>query len=432
MRIKCDYCKSMVEDKFVNCPNCGAALNVSRWATDVPKTIGELKEWYEAHNLPDEEITRFFIGRDVRENKSFGIYKNMAGDFIVYKITSDGSRKIRYEGSDEEYAVNELYQKLKAEISNQKEHSKDYGKIRPKSYNEENESSESVHSRFDSYEEDYQRRQREKNQVEKDSVFKDFSKETLNFLKKIDYALIGKVLISFICVALFVTGVCKFFVFAYNGVKAYAVEQKEYLESRPPEGYYTYNDTEYCYYGHSWFKYNEGLDDWDIEYSAPIDDVINNENYTEFAIPYEVYSTYGPEGHDAFDYNVWSDKHSNFRSNNYSNNRNSWSYYDNNDDSWNSNNNNSWSYSYDKDDDDDDFWGGDSNSYSYDSDDDDSWSSYNNNSWSYDDDDDDSWYSGNDSWYDSDDDWSDWDSDSTWDSGYDSWDSGYTDWGSDW
>lgn len=28
-----------------------------------PKTIEELKIWYKEHNLPDEKITRFFIGK---------------------------------------------------------------------------------------------------------------------------------------------------------------------------------------------------------------------------------------------------------------------------------------------------------------------------------------------------------------------------------
>lgn len=417
MRVKCDFCKTMVDDKFVNCPNCGAPLNVSRWANDVPKTIEELKEWYEAHNLPDEKITRFFIGKDVREAKSFGIYRNGAGDFVVYKITSDGSRKVRYEGSDEEYAVNEIYQKLRAEISNQKEHSKDYGKIRPKSYNEnEKDSKESQNDK----------------EVDGVNFILDSIKSFFKFLDRIDWKSILSLICCLFIVVLIIIGVYKCAVFTYYGFKSFFTEQQEYLNSRPPEGYYTYNDTEYCYYGNSWFKYNEGLDDWDIEYSAPIDDVINNENYTEFAIPYEVYSAYGPEGHAAFDFNIWSDKHSSFRSSNRSNNRNSYSYDSDDDDFWSNYNNNSWSYSYD-DDNDDDVWGGYSNSYSYDSDDGDSWNSYNNNSWSYSyDNDDDSWFSDDDSWFDSDDDWSDWDSDSNWDSGYDSWDSGYTDWGSDW
>lgn len=85
----------------------------------VPQTIEELKAWYTAHNLPPEEVTRFFIGKDYKEPKVFGIYQD-GERFIVYKNKADGSRAIRYEGGDEAYAVNELYLKLKEEIARQK------------------------------------------------------------------------------------------------------------------------------------------------------------------------------------------------------------------------------------------------------------------------------------------------------------------------
>ena len=121
MKIKCDYCGSEVDDSLTNCPNCNAPLaHVNRTANGAPKTIEELKQWYKDRNLPDESITRFFIGKDVHEAKAFGIYKANNGDFVVYKNKSDGSRAVRYQGCDEAYAVNELYQKLKVEISDQK------------------------------------------------------------------------------------------------------------------------------------------------------------------------------------------------------------------------------------------------------------------------------------------------------------------------
>ena len=85
-------------------------------------TIEELQAWYVAHHLPPEQITRFFIGKDIREPKAFGIYKNEVGDCVVYKNKSTGERAIRYQGADEAYAVNELYQRLKAEIVDQKSH----------------------------------------------------------------------------------------------------------------------------------------------------------------------------------------------------------------------------------------------------------------------------------------------------------------------
>lgn len=121
MNIKCDYCGAMIEETAERCPNCGAPLSgVNRTASEEPKTIEELKAWYVAHKLPPEEITRFFIGKDITEPRAFGIYKNSVGDVVVYKNKSTGERAIRYQGADEAYGVNELYQRLKAEIVDQK------------------------------------------------------------------------------------------------------------------------------------------------------------------------------------------------------------------------------------------------------------------------------------------------------------------------
>ena len=86
---------------------------------ETPRTIEELRAWYAARNLPPEEVTRFFIGKDIKEPRAFGIYRD--GDrFVVYKNKDDGSRAVRYHGPDEGYAVNELYLRLKQEIANQK------------------------------------------------------------------------------------------------------------------------------------------------------------------------------------------------------------------------------------------------------------------------------------------------------------------------
>lgn len=123
MKIKCDYCGSYINDTDEKCENCGAVNNhLQRNANKAPKTIQELKDWYIAHNLPDENTTRFFIGKDYKKPKAFGIYKDeQTGDFVVYKNKDTGARAIRYQGKDEAYAVNELYLKLKEEIVNQKQ-----------------------------------------------------------------------------------------------------------------------------------------------------------------------------------------------------------------------------------------------------------------------------------------------------------------------
>lgn len=121
MKIKCNYCNAIIDEQSKNCPQCGAPLSGANRASEKqPKTIEELQAWYVDHHLPPEDVTRFFIGKDIKEPKAFGIYKNEVGDYVVYKNKSTGERAIRYQGSDEAYAVNELYQRLKAEIVDQK------------------------------------------------------------------------------------------------------------------------------------------------------------------------------------------------------------------------------------------------------------------------------------------------------------------------
>ena len=113
MQVKCDFCGSMVDESNETCTKCGAPLSgAHRTAKEQPKTIEELRAWYIAHHLPPEEITRFFIGKNITEPKAFGIYRDSYGDFVVYKNKSTGERAVRYKGADEKYAVNELYQRL--------------------------------------------------------------------------------------------------------------------------------------------------------------------------------------------------------------------------------------------------------------------------------------------------------------------------------
>jgi hypothetical protein len=122
-QVKCEYCGAFIDETADKCPNCGGVnKNFKRIVSDTPQTIEELQDWYRARKLPDENITRFFIGKDIREPKAFGIYKD-GSNYIVYKNKADGSRAVRYQGTDEAYAVNELYMKLKSEILNQKSRS---------------------------------------------------------------------------------------------------------------------------------------------------------------------------------------------------------------------------------------------------------------------------------------------------------------------
>ena len=86
----------------------------------IPKTIEELKDYCNRNGLLASK-TRFFIDYDYRGAKAFGIYKDEeTGEFVVYKNKADGSRAERYRGTDEEFAVVELYDRLQSEITNQK------------------------------------------------------------------------------------------------------------------------------------------------------------------------------------------------------------------------------------------------------------------------------------------------------------------------
>lgn len=124
MKIKCDYCDNTYEDTLPQCPYCEAPNPSHKQVKGAPKTIGELKQWYIDRNLPPYETTRFFIGENHQGPRAFGIYQDPTdGEFVVYKNKNDGSRAVRYKGKDEEYAVNELYQKLKDEIVHQKANS---------------------------------------------------------------------------------------------------------------------------------------------------------------------------------------------------------------------------------------------------------------------------------------------------------------------
>jgi len=79
-----------------------------------PQTIDELKRFCAEKNMPLERM-RFFIGEDYPGARAFGIYEAEDGDYVVYKNKTNGERAVRYKGPNEAYAVNELYEKLKAE-----------------------------------------------------------------------------------------------------------------------------------------------------------------------------------------------------------------------------------------------------------------------------------------------------------------------------
>lgn len=123
-KVKCQYCNELIKESATSCPYCGAVnAKLKRTAAGTPSTIEEMQQWYDAHHLPPSEVTRFFIGRNYTEPRAYGIYQDGL-NFVVYKNDSAGNRTVFYEGSDQAYAVNEIYIKLKNEILNQKVHQK--------------------------------------------------------------------------------------------------------------------------------------------------------------------------------------------------------------------------------------------------------------------------------------------------------------------
>ena len=129
MKTFCDYCGSVIDDTIEKCPNCGAVnVHIQRSGDQIPKTIEELKAFAQEKGIPLEKM-RFFIGIDYKEPRAFGIYKKPAsGNCVVYKNKADGSRAIRYQGTDEAYAVNEIYQKMRAELLERKQADLDKGR----------------------------------------------------------------------------------------------------------------------------------------------------------------------------------------------------------------------------------------------------------------------------------------------------------------
>ncbi len=120
MQIKCEYCSNLFEDDLTVCPHCGAPNSHTKRAADgVPHTIDELKEYCRLRNVPLEKM-HFHIGENYKGAKAYGIYKD-GSNFVVYKNKADGSRAVRYSGTDEAYAVNEIFQKLRTEFNNHEE-----------------------------------------------------------------------------------------------------------------------------------------------------------------------------------------------------------------------------------------------------------------------------------------------------------------------
>ena len=111
-KVKCNFCGAEILSTDEKCTNCGAInQNYVRTSADTPKTIEELKAWCDERGIKLDKL-HMHIGEDYKKPKAFGIYKK-DNEFIVYKNKDTGQRAIRYQGPDEEFAVNELFLKIK-------------------------------------------------------------------------------------------------------------------------------------------------------------------------------------------------------------------------------------------------------------------------------------------------------------------------------
>ena len=364
MKIKCDYCGNFISDTDEKCPNCLAPNeHLKRTGNEVPQTIEELKKWYQEHNLPPEETTRFFIGKNIQEPRAFGIYKeDETGNYIVYKNKDSGDRSIRYEGKDEAYAVNELYLKLKEEILHQK------------SINIDNNSTPGYPKA---------------NNVPPSTRFKQDTSLGNHFKNGIIIMLVGIMSMAFIPI-IFLRGIGNVYLFQgyyesnnslyylysttcsklstdscewykynetegnwtrYNGkvtktsyggsswtednklytkynVQKQYYEEDWYKEMHPPtpsKGYYNYNNQLYYYY-YGWYMYNNNT--WEKTSNPSGDIVYNPDNYYDSTTTYD--DTYNFK-----DTNYYS-------SHSYSSDSSDSSDYYNNDSSWSSSSNDSW------------------------------------------------------------------------------------------
>ena len=99
----------------------------------IPQTLEELQAFANAHEIPLEKL-HVHLGEDYHGPKAFGIYKD-GDEFVVYKNKADGMRAVRYRGTDEAFAVKEIYQKMRemgnaAKASNATRSSSDVERIK--------------------------------------------------------------------------------------------------------------------------------------------------------------------------------------------------------------------------------------------------------------------------------------------------------------
>ena len=287
MNIKCNYCGEMFSETLEKCPSCGAPnSNVKRTTVDQPTTIEELKDWYRSKGLPSYETTRFFIGIDYKGPRAFGIYYDKYLGYVVYKNKGNGERAIRYQGTDEAYAVNELFMRLKQEILEQKSRNLDIRSspyITPKEKKALEEEKEEAYKTFI--------RENTKEEAAREAY--------LRFKGEAEYEhRRNKTIVAGIIVAVVIC-----LIFGYATFRAYV--KKQIVNA----GYYKYNNEVYYHgstdeYSH-WFKYDTADNDWYSEnvYDLPLVDKLHSRKYF---VSEEDYSALGcSDVKDSVDYKIF-------------------------------------------------------------------------------------------------------------------------------
>ena len=352
MNIKCNYCGGMFDETLQKCPTCGASnSNVKRSTVDQPTTIEELKDWYKSKGLPPYETTRFFIGQNYKGARAFGIYKDEhSGKFVVYKNKDTGDRAVRYEGTDEAYAVNELFMRLKQEILEQK--ARNAG-IRTVAEDKDKEEAYKFFTHKDEHEEA---------KKEAYNYYLDQARRTKKRIKTIIFAAGGVGIIAFILVMLISSAAKPAATPVYYGDPDNSSSQPDgiysgstyynakYTNTKSEEGYYKVGDDIYYHNGndvYSWFVYKNN--DWDYVQISDVPDSLkynSTANFYSYTPDWETEKisdfsntdAYAGTHHESSDYSYSSGSSSHSSDSWWSSSGSSWD----NDSSWSWSSSDSW------------------------------------------------------------------------------------------
>ena len=277
-KVKCGFCGSLMNTVDEKCPSCGAVnTNYVRTSDDTPKTIEELQEWCNDNGL-DLKNMHIHLGEDYKGAKAFGIYRD--GSYVtVYKNKDTGERVVRYEGYDEEYAVNELFLKIKSMVLTAKE-----ATLNPNSSNHQYVKTDKIKS---SDVPDYSNKQvlekaKDENQKRNKSSI---GKDILNILSGIFSGLWELIVAGCECGIIPIILIIGFIVFGVvschrdimaNGGYNFSLPTAYETEQPLNNGYFKYNEVNYYHHNQFWYYYSTQALLWDY-CNKP--DGITNEYY---------------------------------------------------------------------------------------------------------------------------------------------------------